>query len=241
LIADATSGKITHFVLSKGHLLGDVDVTLSISQIDRVEGSTIYLKLDKESIRMMPAAQARRHYSKKEINVLDIELVAVTFDEADKADEARRILKGLGDQGAIELRNMAVLVKEQDGKTTLKETADVDAKQGALFGAVVGGVIGLLGGPAGVVLGAAAGAATGRVTADKIDRGFSDEYLEQIQGALQPGSSALVTLVEGALIDKVAEALADLNGQLVRQQLTDEIVEQLMEQGESEAGDDPQS
>ena len=241
LIADATSGKVTHFVLSKGHLLGDVDVTLSISQSDGVEGSTIYLKLDKESIRMMPAAQARRHYSKKEINVLDIELVAVTFDETDKADEARRILKGLGDQGAIELRNMAVLVKEQDGETTLKETADVDAKQGALFGAVVGGVIGLLGGPAGVVLCAAAGAATGRVTADKIDRGFSDEYLEQIQGALQPGSSALVTLVEGALIDKVAEALADLNGQLVRQQLTDEIVEQLMEQGESEAGDDPQS
>ena len=173
--------------------------------------------------------------------MLDIELVAVTFDEADKADEARRILKDLGDQGAIELRNMAVLVKEQDGETTLKETADVDAKQGALFGAVVGGVIGLLGGPAGVVLGAEAGAATGRVTADKIDRGFSDEYLEQIQGALQPGSSALVTLVEGALIDKVAEALADLNGQLVRQQLTDEIVEQLMEQGESEAGDDSQS
>jgi uncharacterized membrane protein len=241
LIADATSGKVTHFVLSKEHLLGDVDVTLSISQIERVEGSTIYLKLDKERIRMMPAAQARRHYSKKEINVLHIELVAVTFDEAGKADEARRILKGLGDQDAIELRNMAVLVKEQDGKTTLKETADVDAKQGALFGAVVGGVIGLLGGPAGVVLGAAAGAATGRVTADKIDRGFSDEYLEQIQGALQPGSSALVTLVEGASVDKVAEALADLNGQLVRQQLTDDIVKQLMEQGESEAGEDPQS
>jgi uncharacterized membrane protein len=241
LIADATSGKVTHFVLSKGHLLGDVDVTLSISQIERIEGSTIYLKLDKESIRMMPAIQARRHYSKKEINTLGIELVVVTFDEADKADEAQRILKGLGDQGAIELRNVAVLIKEQDGKTTLRETADVDAKHGALFGAVVGGVIGLLGGPAGVVLGAAAGAVTGRVTADKIDRGFSDQYLERIQGALKPGSSALVTLVEGASVGKLAEALTDLNGQLVRQHLTDDIVEQLVEQSESEAGEALQS
>jgi uncharacterized membrane protein len=206
-----------------------------------VEEMTIYLKLDKESIELMPAVQARRHYSKKEINVLDIQLLVVTFDEADKADEAQRLLKPLSDKGVIDLRNIAVLVKEQDGKTTLKETADVDAKHGALFGAVVGGLVGLLGGPAGVVLGAAAGAATGRVTADKIDRGFSDEYLEEVQGALQPGSSALVTLVEGTSVDKVAEALADLNGQLVRQQLTDVVVEQLVEQGKSETDDDLQS
>lgn len=238
LIVDPTSRRVTHFVLSKGHLWGDVGVTLSLSQVDRVEKGTVYLKLDKESIDLMPAVQARRLYSRKEINVLDIELVVVTFDEADKAGEARRLLKNLTDKSDIELRDIAVLVKEQNGKTTLKETADVDAKQGALFGAVVGGLIGLLGGPAGVVLGAAAGAATGRVTADRIDRGFSDEYLEKIQGALQPGSSALVTLVESKSVDNVAEALADLNGQLVRQQLTDEIVEQLMDQGESETGDD---
>ncbi len=238
LIVDPTSRRVTHFVLSQGHLWGDVDVTLSLSQVDRVEKSTVFLKLDKESIELMPAVQARRHYSKKEINVLDIELVIVTFDEVDKAVEARRLLK---DKGDIELRNMAVLVKEQDGKPTLKETADADAKQGALFGAVVGGLIGLLGGPAGVVLGAAAGAATGRVTADRIDRGFSDEYLKKVQGALQPGSSALVTLLESKSVDKVTETLADLNGQVVRQQLTDEIVEQLMDQGQAEAGGDQQS
>jgi uncharacterized membrane protein len=242
LVVDPTSGQVTHLVLSKGHLWGEAEVTLSVSQVERVEGSTIFLKLDKESIQVMPSVQARRLYSKEEINVMDIELVVVTFDDVGKADEAQQILKAMDKQGAPEIRNIAVLVKEQDGKTALRETADVDAKHGALFGAITGGLVGLLGGPAGVVLGAAVGAATGRVTADKIDRGFSDEYLKRVQDALQPGTSALVTLIEHEAVDRVAASLKALDGQLVRQRLTHDLVGQLLaDQAESQAGDDPQS
>jgi uncharacterized membrane protein len=242
LVVDPTSGQVTHLVLKKGHLWGEAEVTLSVSQVERVEGSTIFLKVDKESIQVMPSVQARRLYSKEEINVMDIELVVVTFDDAGKADEAQRILKALDKKGATESRNIAVLVKEQDGKATLRETADVDAKQGALFGAITGGLVGLLGGPAGVVLGAAAGAATGRVAADKIDRGFSDEYLKQVQDALQPGTSALVTLIEHEAVDRVVASLKDLDGQLVRQRLTHDLVGQLLaDQAEMQAGDNPQT
>jgi uncharacterized membrane protein/sporulation protein YlmC with PRC-barrel domain len=238
LVVDPASGRVTHFVLGKGHLWGEIEVTLGVAQVERVEGSTVYLKLDKASIEVLPSVQARRLYSKQEINVMDIELVVVTFAEVDRAIKAQNILKTLDKNGVTEIRNMAVLVKEQDGKTTVRETADVDAGQGALFGAIVGGLVGVLGGPAGVVLGAAAGAATGHVAAGKIDRGFSDEYLKQIQDGLQPGSSALVTLVEKKSVEKVVEALADLDGQLVRQQLTDNIVQQLLpDQAESRADD----
>jgi uncharacterized membrane protein len=198
--------------------------------------------MDKESIQVMPSVQARRLYSKEEINVMDIELVVVTFDDVGKADEAQQILKALEKKGTTETRNIAVLVKEQDGKTALRETADVDAKRGALFGAITGGLVGLLGGPAGVVLGAAAGAATGRVAADKIDRGFSDEYLKRVQDALQPGTSALVTLIEHEAVGRVAASLKDLDGQFVRQRLTHDLVGQLLaDQAEPQAGDDPQS
>jgi len=238
LVLESTSGQVTHFVLSKGHIWGETDVTLAVSHVDRVEGDTVYLKLNKESIELTPAVQARRLYSKEEINVMNIELVVVTFNEEDKADKARQALQALSKKDIAEIRNMAVLVKEQDGKVNFREAADVDARQGALFGAIAGGLIGLLGGPAGVVIGAAAGAATGRVAAGKIDRGFSDEYLKHLQEQLKPGSSALVTLVEAASVEKVAEALAGLNGQLARQPLTDEVVEQLLDQGESETGED---
>ena len=242
LVVDPTSGQVTHLVLRKGHLWGEAEVTLSVSQVERVEGSTIFLKLDKGSIQVMPSVQARRLYSKEEINVMDIELIVVKFDDVVKADDAQQILKSLKKKGATETRNIAVLVKEQDGRTTLRETADVDAKQGTLFGAITGGLVGLLGGPAGLVLGAAAGAATGRVAADKIDRGFSDEYLKQIQDALQPGTSALVTLIEHEAVDRVTTSLKDLDGELVRQRLTYDLVGQLLaDQAEIQAGDNAQS
>lgn len=227
LVVDPDSGKVSHFVLRKGHLWGETEVTLPVSQLERVEGYTIYLKLDKESIEVMPVVQARRHYSKKEINVMEIVLLIFTFDETGKADRARKILQALDKKDVVEIRNIAVIVKAQDGKTMLRESEDVDAKRGALFGAITGGLIGLLGGPVGAVVGAAAGAATGSMAADKIDRGFSDKYLQELQAGLQPGSSALVTMVEEQLVAKVVEALADLNGQLVQQRLTDDIVSQL--------------
>lgn len=92
-----------------------------------------------------------------------IELVVAAFKDENKANEALKDLKQLDRRGVIDVVNAAVLVKDQAGKAFIKETADPDAKRGALFGAIAGGLIGLLGGPAGVIVGAAAGAASGGV------------------------------------------------------------------------------
>jgi uncharacterized membrane protein len=226
LIVDQTSGQVTHLVLQKGHFRGETNVSLPITEIDKVEEYTIQLKLDKASIEVLPVVQVRRLYSKKELNKLDIVLLIITFDALDKADQARKILQELSKAEKIEIRDMAAIVKETDEKVKIRETEDVDAKHGALFGAITGGLIGLLGGPIGAVVGAAAGAATGSVAADKIDRGFSDVYLDKLQSTLQPGSSALVTMVEQSWVEKVKTALADLGGEVVEQKLTDEVVSQ---------------
>ena len=47
---DPTSEHITHLVLREGHLWGQKDVTIPISQIDHIGEDTIYLKLDKHTI-----------------------------------------------------------------------------------------------------------------------------------------------------------------------------------------------
>ncbi len=120
------------------------------------------------------------------------------------------------------------MVKDEEGRTSIKEREDVESRHGALFGAVTGGLVGLLGGPVGVVIGAAAGAAAGGVAAGHIDMGFPDEYLEKLQHGLQPGSSALVTLVEGEWVEKVTETLSGFGGETLRLALTDDIVTQLM-------------
>ena len=46
---------ITHLVLREGHLWGQKNITIPLSQIDRIEENTVWLKLDKQSIEALPA------------------------------------------------------------------------------------------------------------------------------------------------------------------------------------------
>lgn len=164
------------------------------------------------------------------------ELIVVAFTDENKAEEALKNLKQIDKEGLIDVINAAVLVKDQEGKATIKETADPDTKQGALFGAVAGGLIGLLGGPAGVVLGASAGAAVGGVAAHEIDLGFDDDYLKEVQESLPPGSSAIIVLIEHELVEKMIENLEAYEAQIIQREISDEITRQLteIEQGEGE-------
>lgn len=59
-LVDLTNEHITHFVLREGHLWGQKDVTIPVSQIDRIEEDTVYLKLDKHGIEVLPAIPVRR-------------------------------------------------------------------------------------------------------------------------------------------------------------------------------------
>jgi uncharacterized membrane protein len=164
-----------------------------------------------------------------------VTLIVDAFNDKEKASEVLKALKQLDREGIFSVLNAAVIVMDENGKATFKETQDVDAKRGTLFGALAGGLIGLLGGPVGAVVGAAAGAAAGGVAARQIDMGFSDEYLREIQESLQPGSSALIALVEHEWIERVVAELARFEGKLFRQTLKDEIAAQLAAEGEKTA------
>jgi uncharacterized membrane protein len=222
LLIDEDNGEITHFVLREGHAWGDRDVILPVSVVNAVRKGTVYLSLDRETIAAMLAIPARWR-----AQTAEVELLTLTAERMDVAKEALKTLKAAAKAEDLTLLNVAVLVKNPEGKTSVTETEDVDARHGALFGAITGGLVGLLAGPAGAVLGAVAGAATGGVAAKGIDMGFSDEYLAKLQKGLQPGSSALVALVEAETADKAAETLGQFEGQLLRQALTDETMEQL--------------
>ncbi len=230
---DPSSGHITHLLLREGHLWGKKELSLPLSAVDRVFDDVVYLNVDKQTVNNLPTIPVRRSFGYSDS---EIELVVVVFDGPEKAAESLKFLKKIKRRGSIAaIRNSAVLVKDKDGQVSLKEAEDVDKKQGTIFGAVTGGLIGLLAGPVGAVVGAAAGAATGRVAADKIDMGFSNEYLEEMQDSLQPGTSAIIALVEHQWRSSVTEALEDLGGKLFRQALPDEIVSQAAAEFEAEA------
>jgi len=56
---------ISHLVLREGHLWGQKDVTIPVSQIDHIEEDTVFLKLDKHSIEALPAIPIRRGRTNK--------------------------------------------------------------------------------------------------------------------------------------------------------------------------------
>jgi uncharacterized membrane protein len=232
LVLDPESGQITHFVLQEGHIWGTQEMTLPLSAIGRVEENTVYLALDKEAIGKIPAMRVVRRQRKGKANV---ELIARAFKTPDKASEALEFVQDLQRRKIFKILSAAVVVKDENGKTTVKETGDLDAKQGRLLGAVTGGLLGLAAGPVGAVVGAIAGAGTGGVAAKWIDMGISDSFLSGIQEHLQPDTSALIVLVEEEWAAKASESLADLEGFTCQQTLTDELVERLLAETPAEA------
>jgi uncharacterized membrane protein len=152
-----------------------------------------------------------------------IELILASFDGEQAAEAALKQLKELQKDGVINIANAAVLVKHADGRASIKETEDVRAPAGAVFGAIVGGLVGLIGGPAGVIVGAAAGAATGGMAAHSLDMGFSDKALKDIEALLPKGSSAIVALVTLEWVERVVDALEDLDARLWRQALNENV------------------
>jgi sporulation protein YlmC with PRC-barrel domain len=61
-LLDPANMHITHLVLREGHLWGQRDVTIPVSEIDRIKEDVVYLKLDKHSIEKLPGIPVRRWY-----------------------------------------------------------------------------------------------------------------------------------------------------------------------------------
>jgi sporulation protein YlmC with PRC-barrel domain len=60
-LVDPANGHITHLVLREGHLWGQEDVTIPISEIARIEEDTVYLKLNKQQVEALPTIRVRRY------------------------------------------------------------------------------------------------------------------------------------------------------------------------------------
>jgi HEAT repeats/PRC-barrel domain len=53
-LVEPGSGRIAHLVLREGHLWGRRDVVIPATEIDRIEQDTVYLKLNKERVGLLP-------------------------------------------------------------------------------------------------------------------------------------------------------------------------------------------
>ena len=155
-----------------------------------------------------------------------VQLIVAAFKDENAANEALKALKQAKKEKLIRIQDAAVIRKDEKGKLRIKETADVGGGKGAAFGGVVGATIGLIAGPA-LIVPAAVGALIGGLTAKLTDTGFSDERLKQIGEGLEPGTSAIIAVVEHRWVEQVQRQMQEAGADLFAEALKTDIAEQL--------------
>jgi uncharacterized membrane protein len=159
---------------------------------------------------------------------IPVQIVVAAFQDEKSADEALKVLKQAKRERMIGLQDAAVIRKDEKGKLHIKETEDMSTGKGAGIGALIGGVIGLIGGPGGVILGASLMGLVGGLVASK-DSGIKDERLEKLGDGLQPGTSAIVAIVEHKWVDEVRKELEEQAKDIFTEELSADIATQLEE------------
>lgn len=155
-----------------------------------------------------------------------VQLVVAAFQEEAAAKAALKELKQAQKAKVIKIENAAVLRKDAKGKLHIKETHDMGGGKGAVFGGVGGAAIGLIGGPA-LLVPTAVGALVGGLVAKLRDSGFANKRLESLGEGLQPGTSAIVAVVEHTWVGQVEEALAEAEAEVMTAAIQADIAAQL--------------
>lgn len=157
------------------------------------------------------------------------DLIAVAYPDVPTAEQARAKMAELHKQHVIELADLAVVERGQDGKIKLHQSRNLVAG-GALGGALWGGLIGLIFFMP--LLGMAVGGATGAALGASGDGGVDDDFMRELGRNLPPGGAAVFALVDKRNPDKAVPELAPLGGRLIKTSLTDEEENRLREAAE---------
>ncbi len=155
------------------------------------------------------------------------QVILAAFKDEQGADAALKQLREAQKEHLIDLRNAAVLRRDQEGKLHISEPTDMGGGRGAAIGGLVGGLAGLALGPVGWA--ALGGAAIGGVVAKLRDSGFKDERLRQLGESLQPGTSAILAVIEHVWVRELEEELQRAGADTVTAELGADIAAQLKE------------
>jgi uncharacterized membrane protein len=141
-------------------------------------------------------------------------MLVVVFDDESKACDGKSALRQLEIEGSITIYRAAVIAKNADGTTGVKQYDDVNPS-GTLVGTSVGGLIGLLGGPVGMAVGAVSGLALGTLS-DFGNVCIGEDYVEEVSTSLTPGKVAVVAEIEEGWTTPVDSRMAALGGTVIR-------------------------
>lgn len=156
-------------------------------------------------------------------------IIGISFGDAYRAQEFLTAVTRMNANGELKLLDAVMVSKDDDGRTRVRETVDLQPGRAALSGAVWTGLLGLLvGGPVGWIAGIGVGAGAGVITAKVVDLGIPDDWVDWFKEAVAPQTFTIVVLANRVDIDAlVAEARRFDGGQLVYANLHTDVIERI--------------
>jgi uncharacterized membrane protein len=145
------------------------------------------------------------------------DLIAVAYPDVATAREVTSNLGQAQKAHLIELDDMVIVERRDDGKIKLHQPslAGVGATGGALWGGLIGLIF--LVPLFGMAIGAAAGAAAGAMS----DTGVDDKFMKEMGTKLQPGGAAVIVLVRQVNAEKLL-AEVKIPGDVIQTSLSED-------------------
>ncbi len=134
------------------------------------------------------------------------EVIVATFPNEQGAAATMSSLEEMARSGAIEIVDAGILVRKADGSTQVTQHALPSVGGGAKVGAIAGAVIGVLFPPA-IIGSALVGAGIGAGAAKLGKELLKSDELEQAAKDLEPGTSAIVAVVDDTWVRQLEAAM----------------------------------
>lgn len=140
------------------------------------------------------------------------DILAIVLDKPTRANEVLLALAHLQGEGKVRMHDAVIVAKDEGGRASVVETVDLSVGRGA----IAGGWFGLFGsllvaGPAGLAV-IAGGVAAGALYARIVDHGLDDDWVKGMAEWIDPGTSALLLLVDAGFDREVLAELRRFEG-----------------------------
>ncbi len=127
-------------------------------------------------------------------------------------------------QDEVGIAEAVAIVKSADGEDEVKVMGDPQ-KKARRVGAVAGALLGVLGGPVTMAVLGAGGAAAGDLIAKLTHAGVSKKMITAVEDGLEPGSSAVIVIVEERAGDLLAKDLKASGANVLNEMVESDVIE----------------
>lgn len=154
-------------------------------------------------------------------------LSVTKFPTPEGAEQALTTLRSLEKQQLIQVIDAATVSWPPGQKSPKTRQSSSTKGVGALGGAFWGLLFGLIFFVP--LLGAAIGAGMGALMGSLADVGIDDKFIKQVRSQITPGTSALFAMTQNAVVERVAEAMKGMQGEIIQTNLSPEQENKLKE------------